>query len=56
MTSGGDTSATADMPAEVTFSSQDQEGCDCNLLIFKLVPEGDHTAVRADAEVIWRRP
>ena len=56
MTSGGDTSGTTAMPAEVSFSSPDQEGCDCNLLVFKLVPQGDHTAVRADAQVIWRKP
>jgi hypothetical protein len=44
------------VPGEVEFASGDKEGCACNILVVRVVPDGDHSAVRADAVVIWRRP
>lgn len=43
-------------PAELEFASKDKEGCACNVLQVRVVAEGDHSAVRADAEAIWHGP
>lgn len=43
-------------PDEVELASKDKEGCACNLLVVRVVPVGDGSAVRADAVVLWRRP
>jgi hypothetical protein len=42
-------------PAELEFASKDKEGCLCNTIVVRVVPDGGHSAVRADVQVIWRR-
>jgi hypothetical protein len=44
------------VPGEVEFASGDKEGCACNILVVRVVPQAGHSALRTDAVVIWRRP